>query len=195
MAEPFFTIGHSNRPFETFHALLAESSIAVVADVRRFPGSRSNPQFGQLGLADSLSEAGIDYLHFAALGGRRSGPSRVPPETNALWREPAFHSYADYALGADFRAALAGLRDLGHRQRCAIMCAEAVWWRCHRRIISDHLIAAGERVLHILGSGQVEEARLTEGARMGADGRVTYPPQDLLGPIAADDAPSPLPGR
>jgi uncharacterized protein (DUF488 family) len=102
----------------------------------------------------------------------------VPPETNALWREQSFHNYADYALGAEFQTGLVELRALGHDRRCAVMCAEAVWWRCHRRIITDHLLAAGEDVFHILGPGHVDPARLTPGAKIGANGSVTYPAED-----------------
>jgi uncharacterized protein (DUF488 family) len=94
---------------------------------------------------------------------------------NALWRNQSFHNYADYALGADFHSALAHLRQLGRTKTCAIMCAEAVWWRCHRRIIADHLIARGESVFHIMGSDRVELARLTEGAHVEPTGLVTYP--------------------
>jgi uncharacterized protein (DUF488 family) len=165
-----------------------------VADVRRFPGSRTNPQYGQPAFAASLAEVGVGYVHFAALGGRRSGEAKVAPETNALWRERAFHNYADYALGDEFRSALGELRELGREKRCAIMCAEAVWWRCHRRIITDHLTAHGERVLHILGKVQVEEAKVTPGARIGPEGRVTYPPQDLLGLLAGPDEAGPPAG-
>ncbi len=99
----------------------------------------------------------------------------VAPAVNGFWENDSFHNYADYALGEDFRAGLARLRALGHARRCAIMCAEAVWWRCHRRIIADYLIAAGETVLHIMGPGKIEPAHMTEGAHRDAAGRLTYP--------------------
>jgi uncharacterized protein (DUF488 family) len=189
MTHPFFTIGHSTRPIEDFLELLRDAGISVVADVRRFPGSRTNPQYGAPAFASALARAGIDYVHLPSLGGRRQPPPDVDPETNALWREPAFHNYADYALGDEFRSGLAALRELGRDRRCAVMCAEAVWWRCHRRIIADYLLAAGEQVFHILGQGHVEEAKPTGGARFGPAGTVTYPRDDLLGqlrPLASD---------
>ena len=122
-----------------------------------------------------LAEHEIGYEHFAGLGGLRGKNREVGPDVNALWRNQSFHNYADYALGADFRSALDDLRQLGQTKTCAIMCAEAVWWRCHRRIIADHLIACGEAVFHIMGPDRVESARLTEGAHVQPNGLVTYP--------------------
>jgi uncharacterized protein (DUF488 family) len=178
MALPFFTIGHSTRPFDQFVNLLRDCEIGVVADVRRYPGSRTNPQYSAPTFAAALAGHGAQYVHLPALGGRRGTQPGAAPETNAAWREQSFHNYADYALGDEFRTALEALRDLGRDRRCAIMCAEAVWWRCHRRIITDHLLAAGERVLHILGKGKVDDASLTAGAKVGANGVVTYPVDD-----------------
>jgi hypothetical protein len=99
----------------------------------------------------------------------------VPPEVNAFWQYGSFHNFADYALGDEFRSGLATLRETGRRTRCAIMCAEAVWWRCHRRIIADYLIAGGETVFHILGPGRVDAARMTDAAEAGPAGALTYP--------------------
>jgi uncharacterized protein (DUF488 family) len=109
----------------------------------------------------------------AALGGLRARQD-VPPAVNAFWQNQSFHNFADYALTPAFRSALARLRALGHERRCAIMCAEAVWWRCHRRIIADYLIAAGEMVLHILSADRVEPARMTEAAKAGPHGSLLY---------------------
>ena len=174
MTHPFYTIGHSTRSIEEFVDLLQECDVRLVVDVRTVPRSRTNPQYNRDALPDALAPFQIGYEHVAALGGLRGKKHDVAPAVNAFWQNASFHNYADYALSEGFHAGLAHLRDLGAARTCAIMCAEAVWWRCHRRIISDYLIAAGEAVFHILGRGHVEPARLTEGARPGADG-VVYP--------------------
>lgn len=175
MPNPFFTIGHSNRTIEAFAALLTAAEVRLVVDVRTVPRSRANPQFNRDVLPASLGQYQIGYEHLPSLGGLR-GPQRgVSPATNAFWENASFHNYADYALGEEFRAGLASLREWGHAQRSAIMCAEAVWWQCHRRIIADYLIAAGEEVVHILGAGHREPAHLTEAARPQPDGALTYP--------------------
>ena len=175
MPEPFFTIGHGTRPIGDFIALLKEASISLVVDVRIVPRSRNNPQFNADVLPASLQIDQIRYEHIAALGGLRSRQRAIPPETNAFWDNQSFHNYSDYAMSETFRGALRQLRELGRERRCAIMCAETVWWRCHRRIIADYLIASGERVFHILGSNHIEVARLTAGARIEAGATVTYP--------------------
>jgi uncharacterized protein (DUF488 family) len=175
MANPFFTIGHSTRPIDEFVALLKAAEVRVIADVRTVPRSRTNPQFNRDVLPASLAAHGIAYEHLPALGGLR-GPQRgVSPETNAFWENASFRNYADYALGEDFHSGLRHLRELGHAAPAAVMCAEAVWWRCHRRIIADYLIAASEEVFHILGKGHVEPARLTPGARIECNRMLTYP--------------------
>src|SRR6478672_11962246 len=134
MAHPFFTIGHSTRSLEEFVDLLERAQFE------------------------------IGYEHIAALGGLRAKTQEVAPEVNAFWQNQSFHNYADYALTPPFRCGLAQLRELGHERRCAIMCAEAVWWRCHRRIIADYLIAAGETVFHLVGKDRIEPARMTDAA-------------------------------
>jgi uncharacterized protein (DUF488 family) len=174
MAHSFYTIGHSTRPLAEFVDLLERAGIEAVADVRTVPRSRTNPQYNRDVLPDALSRFKIGYEHIAALGGLR-GRSDVAPQVNGYWRIQSFHNYADYALSEPFVAGLARLRALGHERRCAIMCAEAVWWRCHRRIIADYLMAAGETVQHILGNGRIEVARMTEAAKPQPDGAVTYP--------------------
>ena len=112
--------------------------------------------------------------------GLRGRQGNIAPQINAFWENASFHNYADYAMGPDFQAGLITLRELGHADRCAIMCAEAVWWRCHRRIITDYLIAAGESVFHILGPGDVEPARMTSAARTRSSGLLEYPAEASL---------------
>jgi uncharacterized protein (DUF488 family) len=175
MSNPFFTIGHSTRPIDEFVALLTASEVKLVVDVRTVPRSRTNPQFNRDALPASLAVHGIAYEHFAALGGLRGKQPGVSPEVNAFWENASFHNYADYALGEDFRSGLENLRALGHATRLTVMCAESLWWRCHRRIIADYLIADGEEVFHVLGPVHVEQARLTPEARIEPDGTLTYP--------------------
>jgi uncharacterized protein (DUF488 family) len=172
---PFFTIGHSTRPLPEFLALLKAAEVALVVDVRTVPRSRRNPQYNDDALPDALASAGIAYQHLPELGGLRGRQSKIEPQVNGFWDNASFHNYADYALSPAFAAGLARLRRLGRAKPCAIMCAEAVWWRCHRRIITDYLIAAGESVFHILGANHIEPAKLTEGAQVRPDGTVVYP--------------------
>jgi uncharacterized protein (DUF488 family) len=172
---PFLTIGHSDRSLEEFAGLLTGAGVALVADIRKVPKSRANPQFDEDRLADALAAFGLAYEHMASLGGLRGKARGVPPDVNGLWTNESFHNYADYALSAEFQVGLEHLLEAGRERRCAIMCSEAVWWRCHRRIVADHLIARGEAVLHIMGKGRLEPARLTEGAVVRADGTVVYP--------------------
>lgn len=171
---PFFTIGHARLALADFIALLQASRIELLVDVRAFPRSRTNPQFNEDTLPAALAGHGIDYLHLAELGGRRGRQPGVAPEVNGAWDNESFHHYADYTLQPAFRAGLERLRALGQERRLAIMCAESVWWRCHRRIIADQLLGAGETVRHIMAD-HVEDARLTRFARVGPDGSVTYP--------------------
>lgn len=174
-SQPFFTIGHSTRTIDEFVGLLRESGVAWVADVRSMPRSRTNPQFNEAEFAQTLAERQLGYAHIAELGGLRGKQRGEAPAVNALWRVRSFHNYADYALTEPFAAGLAQLRARGAERRCAIMCAETVWWRCHRRIIADHLLARGETVMHILGPGHVDPARLTPGAVVRPDQAVIYP--------------------
>jgi len=178
MANPFFTIGHSVRPLDAFIGLLKGAEVRLVVDVRAIARSRTNPQYNGDTLPGSLSRIQIGYEHVAELGGRRARQPDVPAATNAFWQNESFHNYADYATGERFHAALARLRQRGHSERCAMMCAETMWWRCHRRIIADYLIAAGEAVFHILGPDHVVPAVMTAAARRGAEGVLTYPLED-----------------
>lgn len=173
MACPFYTIGHGTRPIEEFVALLQAAEVRLVVDVRTIPRSRTNPQYNRDVLPETLAPFQIGYEHIAALGGLRGHKRDIPDTVNAFWQNQSFHNYADYALTDSFRAGLAHLRTIGRATTCAIMCAEAVWWRCHRRIIADYLIAAGETVFHILGHGRIEPAYMTEAAHVGPDG-LTY---------------------
>jgi uncharacterized protein (DUF488 family) len=177
MTHPFFTIGHSTHSIADFVELLREADIQLVVDVRTVPRSRTNPQFNRDVLPITLSEFGIDYEHIAQLGGLRAKSATVPPSLNAFWQNSSFHNYADYAMSKDFKAGLMRLRELGAK-RTAIMCAEAVWWRCHRRIIADYLLADGDEVFHILGRNHVERAHMTPGANLSPTGVLTYPADD-----------------
>jgi len=171
---PIFTVGHSNRSLDEFVAILQEAGIKLVADVRTVPRSRANPQFNGDILPSSLEGFGIGYQRFAELGGLRSRSKDVPPEVNGSWRNASFHNYADYAMSDSFAAGLDRLTAAADIQPTAVMCAEAVWWRCHRRIIADYLIARGRTVLHLMGNGRVETASLTPAAEP-RDGVLVYP--------------------
>ena len=175
MAQPFYTIGHATRPIDDFVELLRAAQVTLVADVRTVPRSRTNPQYNLDTLPRTLADFQIEYEHFAALGGLRGKARDVAPDVNGFWQNDSFHNYADYAMTEGFRGGLARLRALGESRRCAIMCAETVWWRCHRRIIADYLLAAGETVFHIMGPGKIEPAHPTESATKVADGVLTYP--------------------
>lgn len=175
MAHPFFTIGHSTRSVDDFVDLLGQAEVQLIVDVRTVPRSRTNPQYNSDVLPETLSAFQIDYTHIAALGGLRGHARDIPAAVNAFWENQSFHNYADYAMTDAFRTDLAELRELGHAQRCALMCAEVVWWRCHRRIIADYLITAGETVFHILRAGHIEPARPTDAARPGSAGTLNYP--------------------
>ncbi|MBV9519824.1 MAG: DUF488 domain-containing protein, partial [Hyphomicrobiales bacterium] len=171
----FFTIGHSTRPVEEFIGLLREANVRLVVDVRSVPRSRANPQYDRDVLSRELAAHQIGYEHLTALGGLRGRQREVPSDVNAFWQNESFHNYADYALSQTFRDALARLQELGHASTCAVMCAEAVWWRCHRRIIADYLLAAHECVFHILGPHNIVPAQMTQAARRRLRGTLIYP--------------------
>ncbi len=186
-ADTIFTVGHSTRALFGFVALLRQVEVTLLVDVRSIPRSRTTPQFNGDTLPDSLAADGIGYRHLRALGGRRHHRKGAPPSRNMHWRVAAFRDYADYAETDEFRAGLNALRALARDDRCAIMCAEAVWWRCHRRIITDYLLADGTRVEHIMGLGQVVPAVLTPGARVMADGTLCYPAPENAQPSTSGD--------
>ena len=174
-SRPIFTIGHSTRATEELIALLREAGVDLLVDVRTVPRSRFNPQFNTDALPAPLAEAGIGYRHLAALGGLRHHPKGAPPSPNAAWRSGPFRNYADYALTPPFRAGLDELMALARDHVPAIMCAEAVWWRCHRRIVTDYLVVRGVEVQHIMAPGKVEAGSLTPGAEPRPDGTILYP--------------------
>lgn len=167
-----YTIGHSTRSFDEFTAMLRENGVRLVADVRRFPGSRANPQYGRDALPASLHAAGFSYRWFPELGGRRRVEEKHP-ET-AAWRVEAFRAYAEYTLTSEFQMALDGLERVAEHTPTAIMCAEAQWTRCHRRLIANALLAHGWSVIDIEGKGRATPHHLPDFARV-TDGIVTYP--------------------
>ena len=172
MAPALLTIGHSNHPIERFLDLLARHGVTALGDVRSFPRSRFNPQFNREQLSDALQRAGIRYLHLPRLGGLRKSIGEASP--NKAWRNASFRGYADYMLTDDFERGLTELLELAKQERLAMMCAEAVPWRCHRSLVSDALLARGRTVTHITGSSEPSPHELTPFAVV-ENGRVTYP--------------------
>jgi uncharacterized protein (DUF488 family) len=171
-----YTVGHSTREADELLALLETADVELVADVRRFPSSRRHPQFNSTQMEKWLNDAGLGYIHLPNLGGRREP---VPGSVNAGWHERAFQGYADHMATPEFKAALADLETKARGATTAIMCAESVWWRCHRRLVADALVVRGWRVEH-LGLGESPRPHeLTDFAVVGDDGAVTYPPQQL----------------
>lgn len=174
MPSPFFTVGHSTRSIGEFVDLLRVGGVGLVIDIRTVPRSRTNPQYNEDALGEALAAHRIGHGRIPALGGLRKRVREIPPELNGWWDNRSFHNYADHALSRDFRAGLDALVALGRERPVAMMCSEAVWWRCHRRIVADHLLARGEAVFHLMGGGRADPARLSAGA-LAADGVVTYP--------------------
>ena len=175
---PVFTIGHSTRMIPEFVELLREAGVNMVVDVRTVPRSRTNPQFNRDALPGSLEDFQIAYEHVAELGGLRGRQRNTAPSPNGFWDNQSFRNYADYALTDAFRTGLARLRHVAAERPTAIMCAEAVWWRCHRRIIADYLMAAGGTVFHILSPGKVEAATMNAAARRLPGEGLVYPEQE-----------------
>jgi len=171
---PIFTIGHSTATISEFVDLLRVGEVTRVVDVRTVPRSRHNPQYNLDVLPGELAAFQIGHEFISELGGLRGKSHAVAPEVNGLWRNDGFHNYADYALTAEFRSGLDSLLVLASGERCAIMCAEAVWWRCHRRIIADYLLVRGVTVTHLMWPDRTEPASLTPGAAI-ASKSVTYP--------------------
>ena len=180
MALPFYTVGHSTRTIEEFAELLQAAGVTLVVDIRNIPRSRTNPQYNKDSLPDNLAPYDVGYQLIEELGGLRSKSKQTDPTVNGFWQNQSFHNYADYALTESFETGLNQLLELGKKHRCALMCSEAVWWRCHRRIVADHLLARGEEVFHLMGKDKVNPATLTKGARVD-EGEVVYPPGEKEG--------------
>lgn len=172
---PLYTIGHSNRSLDALLAVLADAGIQRLVDVRTFPRSRTHPQFNIEVLPASLAEAGMAYEYVPELGGRRRKSADVAPDVNAFWRVAGFHNYADHAMSPAFQQALDALLATSERKRSAIMCSEVLWWRCHRRIITDYALAAGRNVVHLFDVGHAEPARMTPAAVALPGGVLAYP--------------------
>jgi uncharacterized protein (DUF488 family) len=166
-----YTIGHSTHPIERFLELLNEHRIATLADVRSFPSSRRWPQFNQAELTRSTAGAGIEYRWLKRLGGRRH--ELRPDSPHTAWTHPAFRSYADYMDSEEFEKGIEELQASAIAARTVIMCSEGLWWRCHRRLVSDKMLTLGWSVMHILPAGKPAPHQLTEFARV-ADGRLIY---------------------
>jgi len=172
-----WTIGHSTRGIDEFISLLKENEIKLLVDVRAFPGSKRYPQFNKEALAESLSAHAIYYEHFPELGGKRKS---TPDSHNTAWRNASFRGYADYMETQQFQKGIERLLDVATESGpTAIMCAEAVWWRCHRSLIADYLKARAVEVLHILGANKVEPHPYTSAARI-VNGELSYRPELLL---------------
>ena len=165
-----WTIGHSNRSWDEFVALLSAHGIEAIADVRRFAGSRKHPQFGAAALEAALHAIGIGFVAFPELGGRRRPR---PDSPNGVWRNESFRGYADHMASAEFLSGIERLLPLAEAQRTALMCSEAVWWRCHRSMIADHLKSLGVRVCHIMDRRHAPEHPYTSAARL-EHGRLSY---------------------
>lgn len=164
-----YTVGHSTHSMEELTAMLKSFGVTVLVDIRHFPGSRKYPHFNKENLAAELEKAGISYVHMEDLGGRR----KVRKDSkNSRWRNESFRGYADYMETEDFEKAAGALEAIALKQPTAYMCSEAVWWRCHRSMVSDYLKARGWRVLHIMAAGKAEEHAYTSPARV--EGRRVY---------------------
>src|SRR6266513_1736598 len=172
-----WTIGHSTRAIDEFISLLEENEIKLLADVRAWPGSKRYPQFNKEALAESLTVHGIRYEHSPELGGKRKSK---PDSRNTAWRNASFRGYADYMETEQFQKGIERLLDVAAEAGpTAIMCAEAVWWRCHRSLISDYLKVRGVEVMHILDANKIEPHPYTSAARI-VDGELSYQPESLL---------------
>jgi uncharacterized protein (DUF488 family) len=169
----FWSVGHSTHSLDAFVALLVANGIELLADIRTVPKSRRHPHFRSEALERSLPACGIRYHHLARLGGWRRPADDSP---NGGWRNLSFRGYADYALTEEFAEGLAQLRELAGAGRTAMMCSEALWWRCHRRLVADRLVAGGDFVWHLSADGRSSRHELTAFANVGPDGLVTYPP-------------------
>lgn len=171
---PIYTIGHSTRSIADFVELLGVGRVEQVVDIRSIARSRTNPQYNVDTLPAALAEHQIGHAQILELGGLRKKSRTIPPEVNGFWVNQSFHNYADYALSDEFRTGLDRLLELAGHRRCAITCAEAVWWRCHRRIVADYLLHKGVKVIHLMGSSRAAPAVMNAAAQVAAHGLV-YP--------------------
>lgn len=188
MQQQLYTIGHSTHSLDELLGLLDRHGIEALADIRRYPGSRKHPHFNRDNLATTLPRAGVEYHWFEALGGRRKGAGS---NRNLGLRNENFRAYADYMATTEFHEAVGRLLGLAGRKRTAYMCSEGLFWRCHRRLVSDDLLARGIVVQHILPDGQLRPHTLTEGARVEG-GELSYPPPQEDGTLPLFGG---LPGR
>jgi uncharacterized protein (DUF488 family) len=168
-----WTIGHSTRTFEELIEMLDSFKIEIVCDIRSFPGSRKFPQFNKESLQVTLPQNNIEYFHLKKLGGRRKANQ---DSKNTTWRHIAFRSYADYMETTEFKEGIIDLEKIAGKKRTAYMCSEAVWWRCHRSMVSDYLKVHGWKVMHIMAVGKAEEHPFTAPARI-ENGELTYEPE------------------
>lgn len=174
---PVYTVGHSTRSIDEFVHLLQKGQVELVVDIRSTPRSRTNPQFNLDALPEALSAWQIGVTRIAELGGRRAKSKTIPPDVNGFWTNQSFHNYADYALSDEFRAGFSRLIELSYERPCAIMCSEAVWWRCHRRFVADYLLHHGGEVFHLMGVARVDAATMNPAARANGD-LLVYPAPD-----------------
>ncbi|VEF11950.1 Uncharacterized conserved protein [Pseudomonas fluorescens] len=169
-----FTVGHSTKPIDVFVQMLQSFDVNAVVDIRTVPRSRTNPQYNLDVLPELLAQSDILHYQIAALGGLRKKSKTVPDEVNAFWDNRSFHNYADYALSDEFEQGLRQLLELSDTKRCAIMCSEAVWWRCHRRIVADYLLIRELEMFHIMDIGKSTRAVLNPSAEASGF-KLSYP--------------------
>jgi uncharacterized protein (DUF488 family) len=175
-----YTVGHSTRTILEFVELLKRGLVELVVDIRSVPRSRTNPQFNLDALPEALAAWQIGHMQISELGGLRRKSKIVPPEVNGFWINQSFHNYADYALSREFHLGFSRLLEVSQTRRCAIMCSEAVWWRCHRRIVADYLLHDGRSVFHLMGIERVEPATLTKAATAHGE-MLVYPAGEAPG--------------
>ena len=175
---PIFTVGHSTRTIEEFVEILRGASVTQLVDIRTHPRSRTNPQYNLDTFPDALAPYQIGYVYLKDLGGRRPRQPTVDPTINGFWQNQSFHNYADYAMTESFQTGLGELLALSAEKSSAIMCSEAVWWRCHRRIVADYLLNEGCAVYHLMGVGRVEPAKTTPAAQPD-ESYLVYPEESL----------------
>lgn len=169
-----YTIGHSTKTFEQFVKMIKDFGVESIVDIRTVPRSRTNPKYNIDTLPNLLTECGVSHYRIAQLGGLRKKSNTVPVEVNSFWENRSFHNYADYALSAQFEIGLNQLLVICETKCCAIMCAEAVWWRCHRRIVADYLLTRDVEVAHIMGQNKMNKAVLNPAAVI-REGKLNYP--------------------